>query len=149
MPRDKPHAVALQMRIRMGQRVQRVGLLQNALDIHCTTLFKTAMLKNDQVGAVIAAARRRLQDLQRPPDDPLEKQLAYFENHQDKMRHKTYLMRHPDYVDFFTLPSTSRRFPGRGKPGKLLASQGGAGGRQNAVEQKIVVPFWSRAATYR
>ena len=48
------------------------------------------MLKHDQVGEVIAAARRRLQDLQRPPDDPLEKQLAYVENHQDKMRYKTY-----------------------------------------------------------
>jgi hypothetical protein len=39
---------------------------------------------------VIAAARRRRQDLQRPPDDPLEKPVAYFENHQDKMRYKTY-----------------------------------------------------------
>jgi hypothetical protein len=50
----------------------------------------TAMLKNDQVGEVIAAARRRFQDLKRPPDNPLEKQIAYFENHQDKMRYKTY-----------------------------------------------------------
>jgi len=50
----------------------------------------TGMLKNDQVGAVIAAARRRLADLELPPDPALEKQLAYFENHQDKMRYKTY-----------------------------------------------------------
>ena len=50
----------------------------------------TAMLKNDQVGEVIAAMRRRLHDLRTPPDDPLEKQIAYFEHHQDKMRYKTY-----------------------------------------------------------
>ena len=50
----------------------------------------TTMLKNDQVGEVIAAARRRLQDLNRPPNDPLAKQIAYFEHHQDKMRYKTY-----------------------------------------------------------
>jgi len=50
----------------------------------------TAMLKNDQMAEVIAAARRRLQDLKRPPDDPLESQIAYFERHQDKMRYKTY-----------------------------------------------------------
>jgi len=50
----------------------------------------TAMLKNDQISEVIAAARCRLQDLQLPPDDPLEKQIAFFENHQAKMRYKTY-----------------------------------------------------------
>jgi hypothetical protein len=50
----------------------------------------TAMLKNDQVGEVITAARRRLQDLGPPPQDALEKQIAYFEHHQDKMRSKTY-----------------------------------------------------------
>jgi hypothetical protein len=50
----------------------------------------TAMLKNDQVGEVIAAARRRRQDLGPPPQDALEKQIAYFEHHQDKMRYKTY-----------------------------------------------------------
>jgi len=50
----------------------------------------TAMLKNDQIGEVISAARRRLQDLKLPPDDPLEKQIVYFERHQDKMRYKTY-----------------------------------------------------------
>jgi hypothetical protein len=49
-----------------------------------------AMLKHDQINEVIAAARRRLQDLQLPPDDPLEKQIAFFENHQAKMRYKTY-----------------------------------------------------------
>jgi len=50
----------------------------------------TAMLKNDQVGEVIAAMRRRLHDLGTPPEDTLEKQIAYFEHHQDKMRYKTY-----------------------------------------------------------
>ena len=50
----------------------------------------TAMLKNDQVGEVIMAARRRRQDLGPPPQDALEKQIAYFEHHQDKMRYKTY-----------------------------------------------------------
>jgi hypothetical protein len=50
----------------------------------------TGMLKNDRVGAVIAAARRRLADLELAPDHALEKQIAYFENHQDKMRYKTY-----------------------------------------------------------
>jgi len=49
-----------------------------------------AMLKNDQINEVIAAARRRLQDLQLPPDDPLEKQIAFFEHHQAKLRYKTY-----------------------------------------------------------
>ena len=50
----------------------------------------TAMLKNDQIGEVIAALRRRRNDLGPPPDDPLEKQIAYFERHQDKMLYKTY-----------------------------------------------------------
>lgn len=50
----------------------------------------TRMLKADQVGAVIAAARRRLKDLELPPDNVLEKQIAYFEHHQDKMRYQTY-----------------------------------------------------------
>ena len=50
----------------------------------------TRMLKADQVGDVIAAARRRLQDLELPPDHALEKQIAYFEHHQDKMRYQTY-----------------------------------------------------------
>lgn len=48
------------------------------------------MLKNDQVGEVIAAARRRLQDLGPPTDDSLEKQIAYFENQQSRMLYKTY-----------------------------------------------------------
>jgi len=50
----------------------------------------TAMLKNDQIGEVIGAARRRRQDLGPPLDDTLEKQIAYFAHHQDKMLYKTY-----------------------------------------------------------
>ena len=50
----------------------------------------TAMLKNDQITEVIAAARRRREDLKLPPEDPLDKQIAFFENHQAKMRYKTY-----------------------------------------------------------
>jgi len=50
----------------------------------------TAMLKRDQVGDVIAAARRRLKDLELPPENALEKQIAYFEHHQDKMLYQTY-----------------------------------------------------------
>lgn len=50
----------------------------------------TAMLKGDRVGEVIAAARRRLEDLGPPPDDSLAKQIACFEHHQDKMRYQTY-----------------------------------------------------------
>jgi hypothetical protein len=50
----------------------------------------TAMLKNDQISEVIAAARRRLKDRGTPPEETLEKQIAYFEHHQDKMRYKTY-----------------------------------------------------------
>ena len=49
----------------------------------------TALLKADQVGEVIAVARRRLADLA-SPDDSLAKQIAYFEHHQDKMRYQTY-----------------------------------------------------------
>lgn len=37
----------------------------------------TARLKGDQVGEVIAAARRRLDDLDQPPENPLAKQIAY------------------------------------------------------------------------
>ncbi len=48
------------------------------------------MLKNDQVAEVIAAARRRLQDLGPQTDDSLEKQIAYFENQQSRMLYKTY-----------------------------------------------------------
>ena len=48
------------------------------------------MLKEDQVVEVIAAARRRLQDLGPQDDDALEKQIAYLENHQSRMRYKTY-----------------------------------------------------------
>jgi hypothetical protein len=50
----------------------------------------TAMLKQDQIAEVIAAARQRLAELQRPPEDPLAKQIAFFETHQAKMRYKTY-----------------------------------------------------------
>ena len=50
----------------------------------------TAMLKADQVGEVIAGARRRLDDLGPQPDETLAKQIAYFEHHQDKMRYQTY-----------------------------------------------------------
>ena len=50
----------------------------------------TGMLKNDQIGEVIAAARRRLTQMGPLPDDALEKQIAFFENHQEKMRYKTY-----------------------------------------------------------
>jgi len=49
----------------------------------------TALLKADQVGEVIAAARRRLADLP-AADEALAKQIAYFEHHQDKMRYQTY-----------------------------------------------------------
>jgi hypothetical protein len=50
----------------------------------------TGMLKGDRVGEVIAAARRRLKDLELPPDNALEKQIAYFEHHHDKMLYQTY-----------------------------------------------------------
>jgi Uncharacterised protein family (UPF0236) len=50
----------------------------------------TLMLKNDQISQVIATARCRLKDLGSPPPDTLEKQISYFEHHQDKMRYKTY-----------------------------------------------------------
>lgn len=47
-------------------------------------------LKTDQVGQVIAAARRRLNDLGPQSDDTLEKQIAYFENQQPRMLYQTY-----------------------------------------------------------
>ena len=50
----------------------------------------TAMLKADQVAKVIAAARRRLAQMGPQPDDTLDKQIAYFEHHQDKMLYQTY-----------------------------------------------------------
>jgi hypothetical protein len=50
----------------------------------------TGMLKNDQIGKVMAAARHRLHDLGLSSDNALDKQIAYFEHHQDKMRYKTY-----------------------------------------------------------
>jgi hypothetical protein len=48
------------------------------------------MLENDQVGEIIAAARQRLIDLGLQENDPLEKQIAYFENQQSRMLYKTY-----------------------------------------------------------
>ena len=50
----------------------------------------TEQLKQDQVGELIATARRRLADLGPPPEDALEKQIAFFEHHQGKMRYQTY-----------------------------------------------------------
>jgi len=50
----------------------------------------TGMLKSDQIGEVITAARRRLTQMGPLPDDALEKQIAFLENHQEKMRYKTY-----------------------------------------------------------
>lgn len=50
----------------------------------------TALLKSDQIGEVIAVARRRLHDLGPQRDETLEKQIAYFEHHQDKMLYQTY-----------------------------------------------------------
>jgi len=50
----------------------------------------TALLKADQVTEVIAAARRRLDQMEPQSDETLEKQIAYFEHHQDKMRYQTY-----------------------------------------------------------
>ena len=49
----------------------------------------TAMLKNDQIVEVLAAAHRRLENMELPEDNPLKKQIAYFEHHQDKMLYKT------------------------------------------------------------
>jgi hypothetical protein len=49
-----------------------------------------AMLRNDQVQDVIAAAARRHQQLGPLPDDALAKQIAYFQNHKDKMLYRTY-----------------------------------------------------------
>lgn len=48
------------------------------------------LLKNDQVSEVIAAARRRLQELGPSAADGLEKQIAYFQNQQSRMLYKTY-----------------------------------------------------------
>jgi hypothetical protein len=40
----------------------------------------TAMLKNDQIVEVLAAAHRRLENMELPEDNPLKKQIAYFEH---------------------------------------------------------------------
>lgn len=49
-----------------------------------------ALLHQDRVAEVIAAARRRLVDLGSRSDDTLEKQIAYFENQQARMLYHTY-----------------------------------------------------------
>jgi hypothetical protein len=50
----------------------------------------TNQFKQDQVKAVIAEARRQLDRLPPQQDNNLEKQIAYFENHQDRMLYLTY-----------------------------------------------------------
>ncbi len=47
-------------------------------------------IKNDQVAEFMAAARRRLQQLDPKSESPLQSQLAYFEHHQHRMLYKTY-----------------------------------------------------------
>jgi hypothetical protein len=47
-------------------------------------------LKNDRVAEVIAAARRRLQQMGCGSGSSLESQIAYFEHHQHRMLYKTY-----------------------------------------------------------
>lgn len=48
------------------------------------------LFKQDKVLEVIAAARARLGDLGRQPDDSLEKQIVYFENHHHRMLYQTF-----------------------------------------------------------
>lgn len=48
------------------------------------------LLRSDQVEEVIEAATRRLEALGPQPDDSLGRQIAYFANHKDKMRYRTY-----------------------------------------------------------
>jgi hypothetical protein len=48
------------------------------------------LFKQDKVLEVIAAARSRLRDLGKHPDDPLETQIAYFENHSKRMLYLSY-----------------------------------------------------------
>jgi hypothetical protein len=49
------------------------------------------MLKNDEVAAVIAAARQRLKELDPlPPENKLETKIGYFEHHHQRMLYKTY-----------------------------------------------------------
>lgn len=50
----------------------------------------TALLKADQVAQLIAAAQRRLAQMGPQPDDTLEKQIACFEHHLDKVLYQTY-----------------------------------------------------------
>jgi hypothetical protein len=47
-------------------------------------------LKQDQVEAVIAAARARRAALDPPPGDALDKQIAFFEHHRHRMLYQTY-----------------------------------------------------------
>lgn len=49
-----------------------------------------ALLHQDRVADVMAAARRWLWDLSSQPDDTLEKQIAYFEHQQSRMPYQTY-----------------------------------------------------------
>ncbi|MCL4788860.1 MAG: hypothetical protein KJ070_19045 [Verrucomicrobia bacterium] len=49
-----------------------------------------ALLHQDRVADVIAAARRWLWDLGSQPDDTLEKEIAYFEHQQSRMPYQTY-----------------------------------------------------------
>ena len=48
------------------------------------------MFKQDLVLDVIAAARARLRDLGEPPDGALDKQIAYFEHHHERMLYRSY-----------------------------------------------------------
>jgi hypothetical protein len=50
----------------------------------------TDLLKDDQVEAVITAARHRLQALGPQTNDELESQIGYFENQKSRMLYKTY-----------------------------------------------------------
>ena len=48
------------------------------------------MFKQDQIDAVIAAARARLADLGAPPGDDLGKQIAFFKHHRHRMLYLSY-----------------------------------------------------------
>lgn len=47
-------------------------------------------LRDDQIAEVLTSARRRLESLGVGAPETLGKQIAYFENHQERMRYKTY-----------------------------------------------------------
>jgi len=58
------------------------------------------MLEKDQVAEVIAAARRRLQDLGQQADETLENQIAYFEhNHQRGQPIERILLKNPHFSE--------------------------------------------------